>query len=160
MVVALLLTASCANTELPADLSGDLVEVTFRPRLDGGLDSKSIGDAGHIDQLRVGVYQVTSKGLVFSEIVTEPWSKVQKEGLSIKLSVNRAHRFIFWAEDKDNTAYQITEDGSIQTDYSDYMNAGFSRMEELDAFYATSEVIPGMTDNVQKVILRRPSDKA
>lgn len=54
MVVALLLTASCANTELPADLSGDLVVVTFRPRLYGGLDSKSIGDAGHIDQLRVG----------------------------------------------------------------------------------------------------------
>lgn len=96
-------------------MSGDLVEVTFRPRLDGGLDSKSIGDAGNIDQLRVGVCQVTSKGLLFSEIVTEPWSKVQKEGLSIKLSANRAHRFIFWAEDKDN---------------------------------------------VQKVILRRPSDKA
>lgn len=154
--VALLSAGSCTNAELSTAVPDGLVEMTFRPSLDGGLESKSIGDAGNIDQLRVGVYQVTSKGLVFSEILVKPWADVQKEGVSLKLTSNRAHKFIFWAEDKDNTAYQITESGAINTDYSDYLNSGFARTEELDAFCATSDVIPGMTDNVQKVVLKRP----
>ena len=104
---ALFSASSCTNAELSTAVPDGLVEVTFRPSLDGGIESKSIGDAGNIDQLRVGVYQVTSKGLVFSEMLTKSWDDVQKEGVSMKLSSARAHKFIFWAEDKDNTAYQM-----------------------------------------------------
>ena len=118
-------------------------------------ETKAIGDAGHIDQLRASVYQITSRGLVFKEIVTEPWSKVQAEGLSLKLD-SKPYKILFWAEDKDNSAYQITESGLVQANYADYQQAGFARMEELDAFFATSDVIPGVTEKAQKVVLKRP----
>ena len=162
--------AACVEAELPNEpgetpgqIHGDMPEemvVIFTPSLDDSSpqtpETKAIGDAGKIDQLRAGIYQITSKDLVFIEIVTEPWSKVQEEGLSLKLSTTKAYKVLFWAEDKDNTAYRITESGVVQTDYSDYLSSGFSRMEELDAFCATSDVIPGLSETAQKVVLKRP----
>lgn len=162
--------AACVEAELPNEpgetpgqIHGDMPQemvVIFTPSLDYSSpktpETKAIGDACKIDQLRAGIYQITSKGLVFIEIVTEPWSKVQEEGLSLKLSTTKAYKVLFWAEDKDNTAYRITESGFVQTDYSDYLSSGFSRMEELDAFCATSDVIPGLSETAQKVVLKRP----
>lgn len=132
------------------------IEVTFRPSLDGSLATRSIGDAGSIDRLRIGVYKETSKGLSRTDILTKPWGEVQKEGVSMKFDGDATYRIVFWAEDSDNTAYQFKDDGTVVADYSDYANGGFSKMEELDAFYATSSVVPGQDENIRKVTLTRP----
>lgn len=149
--------AACTSPELtlPTDVDEE-VEVTFRPCLDGSLATRSIGDASSIDQLRVGIYKETSKGLRRTEILTKPWSEVQKEGVSMQFDEDEIYRIVFWAEDKDNTAYQFKDDGTVVADYSDYVNGGFSKMEELDAFYATSSVVPGEGENIRKVTLTRP----
>ena len=149
--------AACTSPELtlPTDVDEE-VEVTFRPCLDGSLATRSIGDASSIDQLRVGIYKETSKGLRRTEILTKPWSEVQKEGVSMQFDEDETYRIVFWAEDKDNTAYQFKDDGTVVADYSDYVNGGFSKMEELDAFYATSSVVPGEGENIRKITLTRP----
>lgn len=154
----LLGAAACTNDELtlPPPIENEEIDVTFHPSLDGSLASKAIGDAGRIDQLRIGIYQETSEGLSRTDLLTKPWSDVQKEGVSLRLEGTQTYRIVFWAEDRDNTAYRFKEDGTIAADYSDYFNGGFSRMEELDAFYAVSSIVPGESENIRKVTLTRP----
>ena len=151
------LTGACTDTELDTPADGDgKIEVTFHPSLDGSPASKAIGDAGRIDQLRIGIYREASEGLLRTDILTKSWSDVQKEGVSMKFDGDATYRIVFWAEDKDNTAYKFKDDGTITADYSDYINGGFTKMEELDAFYATSSVVPGQSENIRKVTLTRP----
>ena len=134
----------------------DVNEFTFYPALDGSIASKAIGDAGSIDQLKIGVYTENAQGLSRADIVTKTWTEVQQEGVSLNLAGNNTYKIIFWAEDKDNTAYSFKEDGSIVADYSGYKTAGFARMEELDAFYAVSTIVPGQSEATQRVVLKRP----
>lgn len=134
----------------------DVNEFTFYPSLDGSIASKAIGDAGSIDQLRIGVYADAAQGLSRIDLVTRSWDEVQKEGVNLKLSAGKTYRIVFWAEDKDNTAYAFKDDGSIAADYSGYKTAGFARMEELDAFYAVSTIQPGQSEADQRVVLKRP----
>ena len=156
LLTALVSATSCLNEDLPKDRDGELIEFTFRPALYGGVDSKAIGDACSVDQLRVNVYQSDSQGLSQKESQTLAWSQVQKEGISLRLNGDKAYKIIFWAEDKDNTAYRIGADGTVSADYSRYLNAGFSSMEELDAFYATQDITPGQSETDRKVVLKRP----
>ena len=158
------LASSCLGEEMQESVEGgmssetEIIEVTFHPSLDGSLASKAIGDAAGVDQLRVSVFQVDDAGQgECIEQKTLPWKDVQADGLNLKLSGDKEYRILFWAEDGNNTAYSIAEDGSINVDYSDYLNAGFSKMEELDAFFSTSLIIPGQSERNQRVVLTRPS---
>lgn len=157
MAFAAVFTTSCQpEVETPVE-EEDVIEVTFHPSLDEGVGTKAIGDASQVDQLRAAVYQEKSQGLELVDTQTKPWNDVKKEGVSLKLSASNTYRILFWAEDKDNTAYKFQNDGSVTADYSDYFKSGFARMEELDAFFATSLISPESPANKQqKVVLRRP----
>lgn len=154
----LMLAASCINEEHLPHQDSDIVEWTFHPNLDKDAPaSKAIGDAGKVDQLRAVVYKATADGLSLENTVTESWSKVQKDGVSFKLKDDETYKIVFWAEDKDNTAYSFGNDGTVSADYTDYLNGGFAKMEELDAFCYTTVISPETPyDNSQKVVLRRP----
>ena len=94
------LTGACTDTELDTPADGDgKIEVTFHPSLDGSPASKAIGDAGRIDQLRIGIYREASEGLLRTDILTKSWSDVQKEGVSMKFDGDATYRIVFWAED-------------------------------------------------------------
>ena len=41
---------------------------------------------------------------------------------------------------QNGSAYELTENGTVTVDYNDYLDGGFAKMEELDAFCATSSV--------------------
>lgn len=150
--------ASCINEEQLPHQDSNIVEWTFHPNLDNVVPaSKAIGDAGKVDQLRAVVYKETADGLSLENTVTESWSKVQKDGVSFKLKDDETYKIVFWAEDKDNTAYTFGNDGTVSADYTDYLNGGFAKMEELDAFCYTTVIGPETPyDNSQKVVLRRP----
>ncbi len=154
----LMFAASCINEEQLPYQDSDIVEWTFHPNLDKGAPaSKAIGDAGKVDQLRAVVYKEIADGLSLENTVTESWSKVQKDGVSFKLKDDETYKIVFWAEDKDNTAYSFGNDGTVSADYTDYLNGGFAKMEELDAFCYTTVISPETPyDNSQKVVLRRP----
>lgn len=155
VMAAMIFAAGCRETALDIQESG-VNEFRFYPALDGSIASKAIGDAGSIDQLRIGVYTENTQGLSCTDIVTKTWSEVQQDGVNLKLTSGNTYKIIFWAEDKDNTAYNFKEDGSIVADYSGYKTAGFAKMEELDAFFAVSSVVPGQSQTSQRVVLKRP----
>lgn len=154
----LMFAASCINEEQLPHQDSNIVEWTFHPNLDKEVPAtKSIGDAGKVDQLRAVVYKETAAGLSLESTVTESWAKVQKNGVSVKLENDKTYKLLFWAEDKDNTAYSFGNDGTVSADYTDYLNGGFAKMEELDAFCYTTVISPETPyDNSQKVVLRRP----
>ena len=154
----LMFAASCINEEQLQHQGSNIVEWTFHPNLDKEVPAtKSIGDAGKVDQLRAVVYKETAEGLSLESTVTESWAKVQKNGVSVKLENGKTYKLLFWAEDKDNTAYSFGNDGTVSADYTDYLNGGFAKMEELDAFCYTTIISPETPyDNSQKVVLKRP----
>lgn len=137
--------------------SGDSVNIIFRPSLGGELNTRAIGDATGIDKLVVAVYEgngTLSKTFSYSE----DWNTVQQDGITLSLIEGRTYNIIFWAQDADNKAYSLTDDGKISVNYEEYLNDGFSQMEQLDAFYATATVTVGAQKVEDKgtIYLTRP----
>lgn len=68
-----------------------------------------------------------------------------------------SYKILFWAENSVNTAYTLTNDGKITVDYNGYIDGGFAKMEEMDAFCGTSSITVGSKKNENKQIeLSRP----
>ena len=148
--------SACTDEDMLGQ-SGDSVNITFRPSLGGELNTRAIGDATGIDQLVVAVYEgngTLSKTFSYSE----DWNNVQQDGITLSLIEGRTYNIIFWAQDADNKAYRLTDDGKISVNYEDYQNGGFSKMEQLDAFYATATVTVGAQKVEDKgtIYLTRP----
>lgn len=131
--------------------------VTFRPVIKQDMHSRAIGDAAGINRLKVAVYEVTET-LTKKFILTKDWANAQANDIALTLIEGHTYNILFWAENKDNTAYNITDDGSITVSYDDYMDGGFAKMEEMDAFYGTATVTVGSSKNEHQgdITLSRP----
>lgn len=159
LLSAVLLLWSCASDELLPSPEGDPVSVTFRPVLeDVSPATRAIGAAEKIDNIVVGVYETTGNSLSHRFSCEKAWADVERNGLSLSLIEGRSYKVVFWAECGSNTAYTLTEAGTIEADYRAYLNGGFGRMEELDAFYAVSDVSVGSSPEEDKgtINLSRP----
>lgn len=148
--------SACTDEDMLGQ-SGDSVNITFRPSLGGELNTRAIGDATGIDQLVVAVYEgngTLSKTFSYSE----DWNNVQQDGITLSLIEGRTYNIIFWAQNADNKAYSLTDDGKISVSYEEYQDGGFSQMEQLDAFYATATVTVGAQKVEDKgtIYLTRP----
>lgn len=157
LVFAVLSFSACSNDDYLQQTMGENVSVTFRPTLNGELNTRSIGDATSIDRLTVAVYegsQTLSKKFSFSE----DWDIVQRNGITLTLIEGHSYKILFWAEDEDNSAYSLTDDGRISVDYNTYINGGFAKMEELDAFCGTSSITIGAlkVEDKGEIKLSRP----
>ncbi|MBQ8773153.1 MAG: hypothetical protein IJZ17_01585, partial [Muribaculaceae bacterium] len=87
--------------------------------------------------------------------LTENWTMAQRYGIKLSLIEGRSYNILFWAHCSSNTAYTVTDDGKIAIDYTDYLEGGFSMMEEMDAFYFVDSMTIG--NNVSKPIgMKRP----
>lgn len=136
---AILSFSACSNDDYLSSGNGKNVSVTFLPRLDDKLNTRAIGDATGIDQLTVAVYEgseTLSKAFSFSQ----DWDIAQRNGVTLTLIEGRSYKILFWAENKNNSVYDLTDDGRISVDYTNNINGGFAMMEEMDAFYGISEV--------------------
>ena len=155
IVVLVLALAACSNNDFLSVGGGEDVMVTFRPTLDGGLNTRAIGDASCIDQLIVVVYEGSPLSKKYN--VSLSWDKAQANGVALSLIEGHTYKILFWAQDETNTAYSLTDDGKIQVNYDDYTTGGFAKMEELDAFFGESTVTIGTDKNEDKQItLSRP----
>lgn len=149
--------SACSNDDYLLPEDGKNVSVTFRPTLGGDLNTRAIGDASSIDRLQVVVYEgsvTLSKTFSFSE----QWYNVERNGITLTLIEGRSYKILFWADDEDNSAYTLTDEGKVSVNYTDYVNGGFSNMEEMDAFYGVSEITVGSqkTEDKGTVTLTRP----
>lgn len=152
-ILTVLFAVCCVSEEESLLQEKNSVEVAFRPCLDEGLPTRVIGDATNIDQLRVAVYE----GDRHIYTITESWNYVQQNGISLNLMEGLTYKILFWAQDKDNTAYSFKGDGTIAVDYSNYTKRGHAVMEELDAFYAVTTVVAGSkTAGDNYIVLSRP----
>ena len=114
--------------------------VTFRPTISNTM-TRAIGDGSKINELVVGVY--SGEELIFTQEMQ--WNKAQSDGVNLTLIEGRSYKILFWAhhrDNNDNSAYEVTKNG-ITVNYDKYLNGGFAKMEELDAFCATATVTVG-----------------
>lgn len=156
LAFAILSFSACSNDDYLQQTMGENVSVTFRPTLKGELNTRAIGDAAGIDRLTIVVYEGTqtlSKKLSYSE----DWDIAKRNGITLTLIEGHSYKILFWAENSVNTAYTLTNDGKITVDYNGYIDGGFAKMEEMDAFCGTSSITVGSKKNENKQIeLSRP----
>lgn len=152
-IAAITASFSCTNEE--NFISKDEVKITFCPVIESDPETRSIGDGTGIDQLKIGVY-LESNGLDLLYTNTLSWSTAKRDGVTLNLANGKTYKVLFWAEDKDNTAYNITDDGKVTVNYDGYLKGGFAKMEQLDAFYATASITPSGASASRQIVLTRP----
>ena len=110
------------------------VILSYSVSLDDETDSRVIGDGSKVDTLLVGIFQegvlLTQQGFKLNE---------QMADISLQLIKDQTYQLVFWGQNQNNKAYSFEND-CITVDYSNYIEGGFSKMEEMDAFYAIKEV--------------------
>lgn len=156
MILAAIGLSSCAiENPFPSVEERAEVCVIFKPALDASIQTRAIGDGEKIDELKVGVYEQNGSHY---HIETIEWESALSEGISLTLIEGRSYDLVFWAQDSDNSAYVLTENGTVTVDYNDYLDGGFAKMEELDAFCATSSVTVTnqMIEDKGTITLSRP----
>lgn len=147
--------SSCSNDDYLLSGQEDM-SISFHPTLNGELYTRGIGNAEGVNQIKVIVYEGTES---LSRILThiEDWTVAQRNGITLSLIKGYSYKILFWVENKENTAYTLTDNGNITVNYTDYVNGGFAKMEEMDAFYATKAITVDPTTNHSQVIeLSRP----
>lgn len=157
LAFAVLSLSACSNDDYLLQTEGESVSITFRPTLGSELNTRAIGDATGIDRLTVAVYEGTqtlSKKFSFSE----EWDIVKRNGIALTLIEGHSYKILFWAENSENSAYTITDDGTITVNYDNYINGGFAKMEEMDVFFGTSSITVGSQkiENNGEIKLSRP----
>ena len=157
MAFAVFSLSACYNDDYIQQTDRGNVSVIFRPTLDGELGTRAIGDATGIDRLMVAVYegsQTLSKKFSFSM----EWAIAKRDGITLTLIEGHSYKILFWAENSENSAYNITDDGRVVVDYDDYINGGFAKMEEMDAFFGISSITVGSqkVENNGEIKLSRP----
>jgi len=154
LVAVLPLLAGCSEDVFePSAGDGSSVAVTFRASIDTGIQSRAISDGTGADRLLVAVYEGETPVKTYSndyELKT-----ALTLGIELRLLSEHNYKVLFWAYNGDNTAYKVSDQGVITADYTNYLAGGFAKMEQLDAFYAVSEIsVSG--DKSESVTLTRP----
>lgn len=152
--IALPVLASCFKDDLKPVGGGETVSVVFTPDFDSSLYTKAISDGTGADELMVTVYE-NSSPVEISRIVW-PLDEALVDGVELRLLSGHNYQLLFWAYDSDNTAYTVSESGIITADYTDYLDGGFAKMEQLDAFYALSSISVSSGNANKSVTLKRP----
>lgn len=127
------------------------VDVTFRPTIDAEI-TRAIADGSAADQLVVVVFD-DEMNLLSRQTIEMATATTQ--GVKLPLVPAMSYKILFWAQHAGNTAYTIANDGTVSIDYAPFANAGFSGMENLDAFCATVDITVSGT-STSDVALHRP----
>lgn len=139
VALALPLFVCCSEDNPETVGNGDAATLVFRARLDTGIESRAISDGTTADRLLVAVYEGETA-------ITETFRReyalndAMTDGIELRLLSGHDYKVLFWAYDADNTAYTISGQGVITADYTGYLDGGFAKAEQLDAFYAVSSV--------------------
>lgn len=130
----------CCSEYTPETVGGgDATTLVFRTRLDTGLESRAISDGTAADRLLVAVYEGET---TIAETFRREYalSDAMTGGIELRLLSGHEYKVLFWAYDADNTAYTVSRQGIITADYTGYLDGGFAKAEQLDAFYAVSSL--------------------
>lgn len=137
LFIILLTLSSCSLVDLGELFLGNDTDVTFQFNTEG-----QPADTTLVNQLQAAIYQEKSGKLSLAETVGTSWSDATNNGLRLTLNDNKTYKILFWAENKDNTAYSFKEEGGVAVDYTDYLNDETGRMGEMYVLYGTSVITP------------------
>lgn len=112
----------------------EMAVLTYNVSLNGEAQTRAIGDGQSVDQLLVGVF------LDGNFIKTHTFENRNAEGqftVSIPLLRQEEYTLVFWAQNKDNGIYTISEDDmQISIDYSKYDGKSLQATEAFEVFSA------------------------
>ena len=148
-----MMTIGCAKEQTSSEIpDGQEINVTFNATLPDGIKTRAnIGDGTTANQLVVAVYDNTT-GKELSSLRQTKNDIALKTTVEFNLVKGKTYSFVFWAQAKDNTYYNIDDLRNIIIDYT----GKDANDETRDAFYATKmdmKVEGAMNVNVT---LRRP----
>ena len=146
-VVGMLLTGACANEELGAVESKADAKVTFKLGLENAMNTRAISDGSLINKLHFAIFDSTGA------IVESSKDRGAEFPFTTSVSLVKGEQYtaVFWAQNKDCTAYTISDDmTTIEVDYVGALNNDESR----DAFFRSETfVVDG--DVALDVVLKR-----
>ena len=146
-VVGMLLTCACSNEELGAVESKADVKVTFKLGLENAMNTRAISDGSLINKLHFAIFDSTGA------IVESSKDRGAEFPFTTSVSLVKGEQYtaVFWAQNKDCTAYTISEDmTTIEVDYAGALNNDEAR----DAFFRSETfVVDG--DVALDVVLKR-----
>lgn len=146
-VVGMLLTCACANEELGAVESKADAKVTFKLGLENAMNTRAISDGSLINKLHFAIFDSTGA------IVESSKDRGAEFPFTTSVSLVKGEQYtaVFWAQNKDCTAYTISDDmTTIEVDYVGALNNDEAR----DAFFRSETfVVDG--DVALDVVLKR-----
>ncbi|MBO7261537.1 MAG: hypothetical protein J6U95_01240 [Alistipes sp.] len=146
-VAGMLLTCACSNEELGAVESKSDAKVTFKLGLENAMNTRAISDGSLINKLHFAIFDSTGA------IVESSKDRGAEFPFNTSVSLVKGEQYtaVFWAQNKDCTAYTISEDmTTIEVDYAGALNNDEAR----DAFFRSETfVVDG--DVVLDVVLKR-----
>ena len=150
---------SCTLVDLSELLLGSQTEVTFQFRTEqDDQPADPISATYPVNRLQAVIYHNFSGELSPLDTITESWSDALRDGMKVKLYNRKTYAILFWADDKDNTAYSFTEDGTVNVDYSDYLDGGTQKMKEMYALYCSVIISPDSpADSIETIPLKSPA---
>lgn len=146
-VVGMLLTCACSNEELGAVESKADAKVTFKLGLENAMNTRAISDGSLINKLHFAIFDSTGA------IVESSKDRGAEFPFTTSVSLVKGEQYtaVFWAQNKDCTAYTISDDmTTIEVDYVGALNNDEAR----DAFFRSETfVVDG--DVALDVVLKR-----
>ena len=143
------LAASCAKEQqIAAVPAGEETTVEFTVATPE-LMTKAIADGSTVDKVSCSVYGADGLIADLSKTIDMTGGKAT---FSVRLVTGQTYSFLFWAYDKDGSAYTLDADAkTVAVDY-----AGASNDESRDAFYAYIKDKKITSSVTETVTLKRP----
>lgn len=150
----LLVTAACQK-EPAAGVEGGDAKVTLTVEIPEVIQTKAMSQAEHADIVYYEIWNsdwteqlYPADGVLASAVVDQ-----KKATVDVTVIVDQTYNFVFWAQDKDHTAYDVTDLLNVKVDYS--VIAADGNQDKYDAYYAVETIeVKGSID--QTVTLYRP----
>lgn len=150
------LLASCSNEMEVLSSSpelGESQEMTFTLETNAQIDSRSVTDLSHIDQLKFAIYEAES-----GEMIVEPTTLNKADfssgsfSITVMLFKDYEYTAYFWAQSSQCDAYDFFKTPkTLAIDYAHSLNND----PNYDAFFAKKTFVAD-GKNRQKVVLTRP----
>lgn len=145
---------SCSDdVEIVSD-TDEYATVTFDADLDAGIESRAISDGQSVNKIDVLVFDGNT---LVQRISEQNFNPAGGNNLKLRLLSNRTYSVLFWAYNGANSAYTLSDAGTVSVDYNSYATiTNFGNIEQLDAFYAKESVTISGDNSSQNVTLTRP----
>ncbi len=153
--ILMMFLAGCQDEGLFTSADDEPVNVSYRVKVEDGLQSRAIGDATQVNNLSVLVFdEIGNLVLSQRDLV---WSEVQSNGLSLPL-FKGTYQVLFWlqyADENMKKPYTITNDGQVTVSY-DGWTKNISDVEKWDAFYLVDTLTINNSVQNKSITLTRP----